>query len=66
MSITLEDLKEKLAHTFDECELIDHLDLTAEDLVQILETRIEERYDYLVGELEQFYEQDMLDDNYED
>lgn len=50
---TLEELKEQLAKRFSECELVDILELTTFDLVDVLEDVIQEKYEKIVSELEE-------------
>ena len=50
MTMTLEDLKESLQH-LDEVTLLEVLDITSEELVEMFVDRIEERFDYLENEL---------------
>ena len=52
MSVTLQDLKDKIVQQFDELQLLEALDLTITELVDILEERIEDRYDALVEYVE--------------
>lgn len=52
MSMTLEELKSKLAQTLDEVTLLELLKVTAEELVEALSYKIEEQYDTLVTEFD--------------
>ncbi len=52
MSITLEELKEKLAEQHDEIALCELLEVTREDLVEAFVDRIEARFTQLVKEIE--------------
>jgi len=47
MPITLEELKEKMKH-WDELDILDTLDITSEELVEVFSDEIEEKYDQLV------------------
>jgi hypothetical protein len=51
--LTLSELKEKLKEQVDEVDILYWLQLTTEDIVNAFEDRIEDRYDFLVGELEE-------------
>jgi hypothetical protein len=51
MSLTLEDVKEKLK-TMPEIDLMEVLELTSEDIVNRFPDIIEERLDYFIGDLE--------------
>lgn len=50
--ITIEELKDKIVQQFDELQLLEALDLTVTELVDILEERIEDRYDTLLEQVE--------------
>ena len=47
MPITLEELKEKMKR-WDELDILDTLDITSEELVEIFSDAIEEKYDQLI------------------
>ena len=47
MPITLEELKEKMKHWY-ELDILDTLDITSEELVEVFSDEIEEKYDQLV------------------
>lgn len=51
--ITLEELKERLIKQFDEIGILEALEINSEDLVNAFSDRIEDRYDWLVSELEE-------------
>lgn len=51
MTLTLQEIKEKLAEEYDEITLLELLNLTSYDLVDAFFERIEERYDYFNKEL---------------
>jgi hypothetical protein len=51
--LTIKELKEKLVEQVDEVDVLYWLQLTTEDIVNAFEDRIEDRYDFLVGELEE-------------
>ena len=55
MPLTLEELKEKLAEQLDEITLLDILGITSYDLVERFEDIIEDKFD--------FFEQLLGDDN---
>jgi len=59
MTLTLEDLKEKLVHE-DEVSLLEILEVNAEDIVERFEDKIELKYEELIED----YEED--EDNEED
>ena len=50
--ITIKELKEQLSHRYDECELLDLLEIDNEMIVNTFSDLIEEKMDYLLGELE--------------
>lgn len=52
MTLLLHELKEKLKQV-DELTLLEKLDLTSEELVDILEDQIEEKYDVLAEEYDE-------------
>jgi hypothetical protein len=54
--MTFKDLCYRLANRLDEITLMELLEVTSEDLVQKFSDRIEDNYDYLVSELEEFEE----------
>jgi hypothetical protein len=47
MPITLEELKEKMKR-WDELDILDTLDITSEELVEVFSNEIEEKYDQLI------------------
>jgi hypothetical protein len=49
--LTLEELKDRLAHRFDEVTLMERLDISSEELVQAFSDKIEELYDELVEDV---------------
>lgn len=57
MSFTIEDLKEKLRQT-DELTVLELLDLTSEELIDLLTDQIEEKYD----ELAEYFADEESDD----
>lgn len=52
MSITIEELKDYIKHNVDEVDLLELLNITAEDIVEVFHDKIEEESDYLIKELE--------------
>lgn len=52
MTITLEGLKDYITHNVDEVDVLEHLNLTAEDLVEAFTDKIEDKFDKLVHDLE--------------
>lgn len=60
---TLEELKEWLATTYDECGLIDLLDLSTFELVEFLEDPIENQFDKLIAEMEALKEEEDIDED---
>jgi rRNA maturation endonuclease Nob1 len=56
--LTLEELKDRLAHRFDEVTLMERLDISSEELVQAFSDKIEELYDELVEEVTEDEEED--------
>lgn len=52
MTITLEELKDYITHNVDEVDVLEHLNLTAEDLVEAFTDKIEDKFDKLVHDLE--------------
>jgi len=59
--VTLEELKEWLAVTYDECDLVDLLNLSTFELVEALEEHIEENFDKLVSEMELLRDEGEVD-----
>jgi hypothetical protein len=55
MTLTLQELKEKLANRLDEVSLLELLNITSFDLVERFEDLIEERYEHLCKEIEDDY-----------
>lgn len=51
MTLTLQEIKEKLADEYDEITLLEVLNINSYDLVDAFFERIEERYDYFNKEL---------------
>ena len=51
MTLTLQEIKEKLAEEYDEITLLEVLNINSYDLVVAFFERIEERYDYFNKEL---------------
>lgn len=52
MNLTLQELKELLKNQVDEISLLEVLNITAEDIVEKFEDRIEENHDRLAREFE--------------
>jgi hypothetical protein len=52
MTVTLAELKEKLAQTFDEVTLLELLNINASEIVEAFEEKIEARFNKLVHELD--------------
>ena len=52
MSITIEELKEKIAQEYDEVTILELLDIKAGELVEAFHDRIVERFDQLAEEFE--------------
>lgn len=48
MSLTIEELKEWLAHNVDEVTLIEDLGISSDRLVELLHDVIDEKYDELI------------------
>lgn len=48
MELPLNELKEKLLDQFDELELLEHLRVSTQDIVEAFEDRIAERYDFFL------------------
>jgi hypothetical protein len=51
MTLTLQEIKEKLAEEYDEITLLEVLNINSYDLVDAFFERIEERYEYFNKEL---------------
>jgi hypothetical protein len=51
MTLTLPEIKERLAEEYDEITLLEVLNINSYDLVDAFFERIEERYDYFNKEL---------------
>lgn len=56
MATTLEELKERIANRLDEATIIETLQITAEELVERFEDKIDDRFDRLCADL--FSEED--------
>lgn len=50
--LTIPELKEKLIQQFDEIDLLNILDISAEDIVNAFVDKIEDKYDAICAELE--------------
>lgn len=55
MTLTLQELKEKLADEYDEITLLEVLNINSYDLVDAFFDRIEERYEHLCKQIEDDY-----------
>lgn len=53
MSMTIEELKTKLAQELDEVTLLELLDISAEELVQAFHDKIEDNFNKLVREMDE-------------
>lgn len=53
--ITLQELKAKLAAQYDEVGLLDILEVDTEELVEVFEDKINDRYEYYLGKVEELY-----------
>lgn len=51
MALTLEELKQHLARALNEVELLEVLEITAEDIVERFPDLVEDKFDYLIEEL---------------
>ena len=51
MTITLTDLKQRLLERVDPNEVVELLEISTEELVNVFSDKIEERYDILVSDL---------------
>lgn len=60
MTMTIEELKSYISHNVDEVDVLELLNLTAEDLVEAFHERIEEKCDKLIIDLE--LEEDFVDE----
>lgn len=60
MTMTIEELKSYISHNVDEVDVLELLNLTAEDLVEAFHERIEEKCDKLIIDLELV--EDFVDD----
>lgn len=58
MSLTLIDLMDRLKKV-DEISLLEVLDISSEDIIDRFSDKIEERFDYLVGE----FQDDPIEEN---
>lgn len=63
MTMTLEELKDYIAHNVDEVDVLELLNISAEDLVDAFEDKVDEHFDKLIIDLE--LEQDDEDGLYE-
>ena len=61
--ITLPELKEFLAKTYDECTLIQLLEVNSDEIVNAFTDQIEERFDSLVEEMDELEYEDREDYN---
>lgn len=52
MSLTLEEIKERLKH-LDETSILEILEISSEDLVERFSDKIEDREDYFITDLEE-------------
>lgn len=52
MTMTIIELEEYIKRNVDEVDLLELLNITAEDLVEAFHDQIEDEFDYLVKELE--------------
>jgi hypothetical protein len=52
MTMTVEELKYYLAHNIDEVDILEYLQINAEDLVEAFHDKVEDSYDKLIQELE--------------
>lgn len=50
--LTLNDLKTALIRDYDECDLLDVLEIDSQMIVNAFSDVIEEKFDYLVNEME--------------
>jgi hypothetical protein len=50
--LTITEIKEKLVEQVSEVDLIDMLGLTTEDIVEAFHSKIEDKYEYFLEELE--------------
>ena len=55
--LTLCELKNKLAETYDETTLLELLEINSKDIVEMFLDRVENRYDKLVVEFEETTEE---------
>lgn len=55
--ITLQELKAKLAAQYDEVGLLDILEVDTEELVEVFEDKINDRYEYYLGKIEELYDE---------
>ena len=54
--MTLVELKERLAAHYDECQLLDLLEINSYELVDLLSDKIEEKMEILLTEVEELEE----------
>lgn len=52
MAVLLTEIQERLILQYSEVDVLELLNISVEDLVNRFEDRVEERYDYLVKELD--------------
>ena len=57
MSLTLAEICDKIKNNYDELLICEMLDITAEDLVDRFDDRVADRYDELMEELEDDYDE---------
>ncbi|MDE1816602.1 MAG: hypothetical protein KGL35_13580 [Bradyrhizobium sp.] len=53
MTLTLQEVKEKLAEQYDEVTLLEILEINSYDIVEAFFEKIEEKYDKLTEDLEE-------------
>ena len=53
MTLTLQEVKEKLAEQYDEVTLLEILEINSYDIVEAFLEKIEEKYDKLTEDLEE-------------
>lgn len=61
--ITLKDVKDILIDRYDECDIIDLLGLTSQDIVVAFSSVIQEKMEYILGEIEVLSEGYLEDDD---
>lgn len=61
-TMTLEELKEWLASTYSECDLVDLLEVSSSEIVEAFSDKVEEKMDEIEREMEFFNDSEETED----